>query len=148
MRLLALRKSIDFLAYYDKDDFCGITYSISDKDTTFLLYLVVNDKIRSRGYGSEILSCLKRIYPENTIIFNVEKPNTNADNNEQRIKRVILYLKNGFQLTDYELLDGDDVYSVLSSDKNISLENYKSIIKKLSFGTYTGTVRKIDELER
>ena len=118
------------------------------KDTTFLLYLVVNDKIHSIGYGSEILSCLKRIYPENTIIFNVENPNTNADNNEQRIKMVNFYLKNGFQLTDYELLDGDDVYSVLSSDKNISLENYKSIIKKLSFGTYTGRVRKIDELEK
>lgn len=46
------------------------------------------------------------------------------------------------------MLDGDDVYSVLASDKNISLENYKSIIKKFSFGTYTGTVRKLDELER
>lgn len=142
------RKCVDFSAFYDNDSFCGLTYSISSNKMTFLLYLAVNDKVRSKGYGSEILSCLKKSVPENTIVFNVEKPNTNVDNNEQRIKRIIFYLKNGFQQTDYELVDGSEIYSVLASDKNFSLEDYKSIMKKLSFGTYTGQIRQVDELER
>lgn len=148
LELLSKRKCIDFSAFYDEEKFCGLTYSISSDKMTFLLYLAVNAEVRSKGYGSEILSCLKKSVPENIVVFNVEKPNTNADNNEQRIKRVNFYLKNGFQTTNYELVDGNDIYSVLASDKNFSLEDYKNIMKKLSFGTYTGKIRQVEEIER
>lgn len=148
LSLLSKRKCIDFSAFYDNENFCGLTYSISNDKMTFLLYLAVNNEVRSKGYGSEILSCLKNSVPENTIVFNVEKPNINADNNEQRIKRINFYLKNGFQTTNYELVEGNDIYSVLASDKNFSLEDYKNIMNKLSFGIYTGKVRQIEELER
>ena len=148
LSLLSKRKCVDFLAFYDEEQFCGLTYSISSDKMTFLLYLAVNDEVRSKGYGSEILFCLKQSNSQNTIVFNVEKTNTNADNNEQRMKRVNFYLKNGFQLTDYELVDGNDIYSVLASDKNFSVEDYKNIMRKLSFGTYTGKIRQVEDLEK
>lgn len=148
LRLLALREKINFSAYYDDNIFCGITYSISNEDTTFLLYLAVNDKIRSRGYGSRILACLRERLKNNKIVFNIEKTDINADNNKQREKRLNFYLKNGFHKTDYELVEKDEIYSILCSDRNFVLKDYNTLIKKLSFGTYTGKIRKVEELER
>ena len=143
LMLLALRKSVEFSAYYDGERFCGITYSITDKNTTFLLYLAVSDKVRSKGYGSKILSCIKEKYPKSTILFDIEKPNEKASNNNQRIKRMNFYLKNGFGITDYELIEKDESYIILSSDKNIDIDEYKKMIKKLSFGFFNTDVRKI-----
>ena len=54
LHILAIRKSVEFSAYYDEDLFCGISYTASNEDLVFILYLAVNDKIRSKGYGSAI----------------------------------------------------------------------------------------------
>lgn len=59
LRLRAWSSYVHFLAYYDGDDFCGFTYTVENEDMVFVLYLAVNDEIRSKGYGTAILADLK-----------------------------------------------------------------------------------------
>ena len=69
LHILAIRKSVEFSAYYDEDLFCGISYTVSNEELLFILYLAVNDKIRSKGYGSAILQCIKQRFSSKAIAF-------------------------------------------------------------------------------
>jgi len=60
LRVLAFRKNVNFRAFYDDDQFCGVLYTAEDNKYIFVLYLAVNDRIRSKGYGTKILDWLKQ----------------------------------------------------------------------------------------
>lgn len=64
---LLLRKAkkdfIEFLVIYDNDVFVGFTYLITREDLTYVLYIAIDNKIRSKGYGSLRSLKLKRGSP-------------------------------------------------------------------------------------
>lgn len=43
LRVLAFRKSVNFRAFYDDEQFCGVLYTAEDNKYIFVLYLAVND---------------------------------------------------------------------------------------------------------
>lgn len=145
LRILAIRKSVDFLAYYDNDLFCGISYTVANDDLVFVLYLAVNDKIRSKGYGSQIIQYIKQMHPDKAAALNIEPLNPNAQNYAQRIKRYEFYKKNGFVDTQYKIVDGGEDYQILSTVNRFPLEAYKTVIKRLSFGFYLPEVLDIND---
>ena len=137
LSLLALQKGVRFDAYYDNEVFCGLTYTVEDKNMVFILYLAVNDKIRSQGYGSQILQSVKNHVYTKPIVLNVEATNPNAANAQQREKRIEFYRKNGIIDTNYVFVDNGETYSVLSSDSvNFQVYEYKKLLSRFSFGTY------------
>ena len=142
LRALATRESVDFLAYYDADSFCGISYSISSKDIVFALYLAVNEQIRSRGYGSAILQYLKRKFPDKQLALNIEQLEPGSKDYAQRVRRFAFYAKNGFVDTQYQITDHSGSYQILATTDNLPVEAYKSAIKQLSFGLYSPQVKK------
>lgn len=142
LNLWALRKSIDFFAYYDGDTFCGISYTVSSDELVFVLYLAVNDKIRSKGYGSAILQCIKERFPNITIALNIEPLDIKSDNYAQRIKRFEFYVKNGFTDTRCQIIDSSGNYQILATSEIFSIEKYKSAIKQLSFGLHSPQVKE------
>ena len=71
LRILALNKGMGFLAWYGKGAFCGISFTVQHKNMAFILYPAVNDKIRSKGYGSAVLNCLKKKFKGKTLSLNV-----------------------------------------------------------------------------
>jgi len=83
LSVLAFRKSVNFKAFYDDDQFCGVLYTAEDNKYIFVLYLAVNDLIRSNGYGTKILDWLKE-NTEKIIVLNVESLNPSAPNALQR----------------------------------------------------------------
>lgn len=101
-RLLFKRlfRRADFLVFYDQDQFVGFSYIIHHHGIHYVLYLAVNDQVRSHGYGSRILDQLKHRYAPDTLILDIEQPNPTATNNQQRLRRLRFYRKNGFNLTD------------------------------------------------
>ena len=141
MHLLALRKGIEYTAYYDSDLFCGITYTVVTGTDVFVLYLAVDDAVRSNGYGSEILAFLKEKYPAKQISPNVEPPDNGADNIEQRIKRIAFYKRNGFSLTGYRAKDYSHEYLIMSTAHNFKIEGYKGALNKLSMHTYVPKIK-------
>ena len=87
LRVLAFRKNVNFRAFYDDDQFCGVLYTAEDNKYIFVFYLAVNDRIRSKGYGTKILDWLKQ-NTEKIIVLNVEAINPSAENALQREKRI------------------------------------------------------------
>lgn len=142
LRLLTIRKNINFRAFFDDDQFCGILYTAENSKYIFVLYLAVNDKIRAKGYGSRILQWLKQSTSK-TIVLNVEAINSNATNLEQREKRIEFYKKNGITDTGYFFIDANERYSVLSSDsEHFDINEYKSLLKWFSLGSFKANFSK------
>lgn len=127
------REVVNFLAFYDDDIFCGFTYLIYNKNTTFVLYLATDNSVRSTGYGSQILNWISNDKP-NDIVLNIETVSDKYDNYEQRLSRQKFYLKNGFVDTKYKLIDKDTIYDVLYKGKNFSKEEYEELLRSFTFG--------------
>lgn len=106
LNLLSKKRNVNFNAWYDNGEFCGITYTIESEKMIFLLYFAVNAQQRSKGYGSRIIHELKQIAEGREIILNVEKPDQFAENNTQRVQRIAFYEKNGFSRMCITLITG------------------------------------------
>lgn len=142
LHILAIRKSVEFTAYYNGDLFCGISYAVNNGNLVFVLYLAVNDKIRSKGYGSAIIQYIKQKFSNKVIALNIEPLDTKSDNYAQRVKRFEFYVKNGFVDTHYQISDNSDNYQILATTERLSIKEYKSAIKQLSFGLYSPQIKK------
>lgn len=136
LRVLAFRKSVNFRAFYEDGRFCGVLYTVEDNKYVFVLYLAVNDRIRSKGYGTKILDWLK----QNTakiIVLNVEAVNPSAKNALQREKRISFYSRNGIFDTGCRFIDEGETYSVLASDiEHFDSKEYEMLLGRFSLGTY------------
>ncbi len=136
LKILAFRKSVNFRAFYEDEQFCGILYTAEDDKYIFVLYLAVNDRIRSKGYGTKILDWLK-LNTAKIIVLNVESLNPSAENALQREKRIFFYSKNGIFDTGCRFLDEGEVYSVLASDiDHFDPKEYEMLLSNFSFGMY------------
>lgn len=133
LRLMSKRRCVDFLAFYDDDVFCGFTYLIHHKTTTFVFYLATDASIRSKGYGSQILNWIADNNKENVIVLNIETVNPRYNNYEQRLSRQNFYFKNGFLDTKYKLIDDGDIYDVLYKGCHFSKSAYEELFKNFSF---------------
>ena len=142
LNLMSKRKCIHFDAYYDETLFIGFTYLVESKNMVFITYIAVNNEIRSKGYGSQILNTIKSRFPGKTISLNVERLIEDCDNYEQRVKRVKFYERNNFFLTDKLVSNGKEKFSIMSTEKEFSIKDYRNALKKYSFGLYAPKVTK------
>lgn len=137
LRVMSHLKGIHSVSFYDDDILCGFSYFLENEKTVFILFLAVNGKVRSKGYGSRILSQIKELHPGKTIFLDVEKPDEKAENNHQRLKRIEFYRRNGIVDTNNSFTYDGITYEILSTDKNFSeqeytenLESYLRIFKR------------------
>lgn len=144
LRLLATRKFVRFHAVMDCDTFCGMLYTIENEKYIFILYLAVNENVRSNGYGSKILNLVKCRANGRNVILHAEYPDDNAENAIQRSMRIRFYAQNGIVNTGYYFNDGAVKYMILSTDgKNADMSSYKKLLQELSFGIYTPKIESI-----
>lgn len=134
-----------FTAYYDGVSFCGITYTMQNREAVFVLYLAVNGRMRSKGYGSAIIQELKTRNPGKTLLLNVEPVDETANNSVQRQRRIDFYKKNGFYETGYRITDKRENYDILSTSKEFSISLYQDLLRQFSFGFYRPSVHKIQK---
>lgn len=124
LRVMSHLSGINSVAFYDRSELCGFSYFLVNEETVFILFLAVNSKSRSKGYGSQIISWIKSNYPNRDIFLDAEKPDENAENNHQRIKRIEFYRRNGIFRTNSSFSYDDVTYEVLCTDENFSEEAY------------------------
>lgn len=88
----------DFKLYglYENNDLIGMAHFYNDKNFVHLNYFAIDKEHQSKGYGSFIISWLKRNFNNKAIVVDVEELDSNALNSENRIKRKKFYNKNGF----------------------------------------------------
>jgi len=123
------REGIEFYAYYDQEVFAGFSYTITQGDLTFLLYIAVNGNSRSKGYGAQMMNEIKNRYPNNRIVLNIEAEDEKAPNNEQRKKRKNFYVRNGYLSTEFSLKKGDDVFEVMCNNGTCTVAEFQWLFK-------------------
>lgn len=122
-----LFRRADFLVFYDQDQFVGFSYIIHHHGIHYVLYLAVNDQIRSQGYGSRILEWLKNRFAPDILVLDIEQPDNTAVNNRQRLRRLRFYLQNGFEPTEYLTKTPDVTYQLLSTHQQFDTAKVKNI---------------------
>ncbi len=115
-------KNMDFLAFYDEGKFVGFTYLISTTTKLYILYLAIDDKVRSKGYGSRILNIIKQLN-DRTIFLSIEEVAEKHKDYSTRKKRLEFYQKNGFAKNDYSLKEMGQIFETLSFNGGIVRED-------------------------
>jgi len=123
---------VDFLAFYDKGEFCGFTYLITNNGLTFIQYLAVDGTVQSKGYGSMILDQIKAQYPNNRIVLNLQIQDEHAANSEQRIRRRAFYAKNGYQDTGIISHVHGNTLDTLILGGTTTTEEFQVLLKKFT----------------
>ena len=80
---------VSFIHFNETDNFIHINY------------LAVDKALQSKGYGSYVLNWLKQEFPAKAIVLDVEIPEKNANNNNERSRRISFYKKNNFLFSNY-----------------------------------------------
>ncbi|SHI65884.1 GNAT family N-acetyltransferase [Lutispora thermophila] len=146
LKLFAMKPNIEFLSVYDNDVFCGILYLVNYKDKTLIYYFAVRSDLRSRGYGSKILTWIKQ--EKKSVSLIMETVREECDNLEQRLKRRDFYFRNGFIDTGYYLKDHSGTFDILSTESEVDAEEFIKMIKQFTFWTNNIEVGKFDTEEK
>lgn len=109
----AKKDFVDFLAFYDADEFIGFAYMISHNDITLVQYLAIAPSHRSKGYGGAVLHLISEKYRGNRLVLNIEETGIAAENADQRSKRKRFYLAHGYQNANYRMIHASEGYEVL-----------------------------------
>lgn len=144
LRMFSLRKDMGITAFYDEDRFCGMTVSVGVEEYLFILFFAVAEDCRGKGYGSEILSLLKRENPQRPIVLNVEPLDDAAENAAQRVSRMRFYNRNGFFDTGYNIDEVGGTFRVMSNAA-LNPQAYLGVFKRLSYGLWKPYLRKVEE---
>lgn len=91
--------SCDGWAFYD-DEFVGFAIILPHNECKecYLSYFAIDKKFRGQGKGSKALQKLQEIYGDYQIALDMERiDEVDAENFEQRKKRVAFYQRNGFK---------------------------------------------------
>jgi len=123
----------DFTAYYDDGTFVGLTIVLNRDDFNWGWYFAVQDELRGRGYGQQILTALMQRYGNHPLVIDIESPNQKkSSNREQRIRRYTFYKRNGFRDTSTLRSFGGIEYTILLfGDGEFTQHNYDVIIADL-----------------
>lgn len=132
----------DFLAFYDRDTLCGFAYSATIDNITFITFLAVDKNIRSKGYGSEILKEMQRLYPDNKIVISIERCDVEATNINDRIRRKNFYLKNGYIDTGYLIELSKTEQEVIIKNGVFDEDELFNFFVKYSNGTMKPKIKK------
>ncbi len=138
LNIITKIKNYNFNAYYDNDLFVGIIFTIDSKETLFVFYIAVNDKIQSKGYGTRLIKVLFDKYPNKTISLFIETmDDKNAENYEQRIRRLAFYERNGFIHTGIKAGGKAPFIDILSTDTEFNVQKAKKILKFMPMKIFT-----------
>ena len=74
----------------------GMVYILIGEGLVYIYYLAIDPGMRGRGYGSAVLSHLKKRFPGYRFALSSESPDPDAPNLEERIWRISFYEMNGF----------------------------------------------------
>ncbi len=98
---MSLLWNTEFYAFYDEDILCGFIYMATIHRMSFVMFFAVDEKLRSKGYGSRILEKTQMLHPNNKIIITIEPCDEETEDVSLRIRRKNFYMRNGFKETGY-----------------------------------------------
>ena len=137
MALLSLlRPSVNLLAYYDADTFCGFTFTVTTARYLYINFFAVDPSLRGKGYGSRMADLLQKQYPQ-AGICEVKSPDAAVPTYQEDLNRMRFWERNGFDFLDgaYPITNPHGVkYLVGTTDGSFDRNAYRAIFDHLSFG--------------
>lgn len=133
MVLLSKLWHTKFLSFYENDNLCGFTYLAVQFKQVFIMFFAVDKELRSKGYGSEILNELNKLYPTKTAIVSIE--HGNAGTTEEQVRRKRFYLRNGFEETGYLIRLSGVEQEILVRTGPFSKAKFRAFLAFYSKGT-------------
>ena len=95
--------AVEFDIYCDGEAVIGFTMCICLPSYRYLVFLATDSRIRSKGYGAQILKILaERGKP---IVLDIDPVDESAQDNEWRVRRLGFYERNGYALTGKKLVE-------------------------------------------
>lgn len=133
---LAERDGIEYKSFWEDDVLCGILFYNCGADMIYLFYIAVNPTLRSKGYGTRLLSWLGSCHPDKAIVLNVEPTGLGSENEDQRVRRMAFYERHGFRSVGTRLSDDSGLYDILSTSRSFNSDEYMRLIFDLGFDSY------------
>jgi len=137
MTLLALLKpSVELLAYYEDDRFCGFSFTVVTKPYLYINFFAADPALRGKGYGHRMAELLQKRFPK-TGICEVKIPTENTETYEEDRMRIHFWETVGFDFLDgkYTITNPHGVrYYVGTTDGSFRRDAYRAVFDHLSFG--------------
>lgn len=111
----------------EQEEFTGLAITVSYGDMTLLDYFAVVPEYRGGGKGTKALALLKERYKGRKFILEIENPNIEAENKEQRIKRKAFYKRNGMNYIPFLVKIAGVEMEVLTVSPGLTYEEYSKI---------------------
>lgn len=128
-KMIKQKDTILYCLIDEKKTVLGIIYLMVYNNTIFVLYLAVNQNIRSKGYGAYLLNwCLEK-YADKTIYLNIDEVDEKAEDYEIRLRRKNFYLRNGFYMTNLMSLEDVQNFNVLANKEKVNINEYIKLDK-------------------
>ena len=135
MLIMAKMRNTEFIAFHDKYTLCGFVYMTTIENLTFVMFLAVDENIRSKGYGSRILDKIQSMHTDNKIIISIERCDEDAKDISQRIRRKKYYVNNGYVETGYLVELENKKQELLIKNGEFDEDEFCLFFKKYSNGT-------------
>ena len=133
---------IEYKSFWEEKQLCGILFYNIGNTMLYLFYLAVPTAMRSKGYGAQLIRWLKEMHPDKAIIGNIEPIGLGAANEDQRIRRLAFYERNGFHKMPFRLLDDSGLYDIITTGSAFDEKEYMRLIDELGFGYYHPTLQR------
>ena len=131
MRLVG-EMPLDFIAYYDEEEFIGFTIVYPRKSFNWFWYFAVRKELRGKGYGQQILTQLIEQYKGQTFVLDMESPTQVCENIDQRQRRHDFYLRNGFRDTNvYRTYNDITMTIMMIGPGTFTMQDWDDIIHEL-----------------
>lgn len=130
LSLLKMRAKAEFCSIYNEErKWVGFFYTVYNKRIAYIFFLAIDPHHHGQGLGSATLTAIKERYAGKRITLSAERPDPQAPNNEQRLRRHRFYAKNGFVKTGlYTVEKGNEKFDLLSTQSNVNPQFYQQLM--------------------
>lgn len=142
LQTVAKRRATEMFVFRDGDACVGMDYAVSIDGITFVLFLAVDKRVRSRGYGSRILDQIKADHPDD-IIVSFEPSVEGADGCGPGSRRKAFYLRNGFRETGYAGVMGGKSQEIMVYNGAFDPDSFREFFRKYSNGATCPEIRRL-----
>lgn len=125
----------------ENENMCGLAITLIYKDMVLLDYFAIDENARGNGLGSEAIQLIKQRYETKRLLLEIETPNEQASNNEQRVRRKQFYHKNGLVDTNIFVNIYHLDMELLTDGSYVTFDDYITIYQKTMGKMITNVIR-------
>lgn len=88
---LSLQEICDFFVFFHEQTFLGFANLYHYEDYSIIDYFALVEKLRGQGWGSRALTMLRRDFPGQKLMVEIEHPGPKRSNFEESLRRIEFY---------------------------------------------------------